>query len=210
MRNLHRICFSLSSMEGMKPPLYRWQGYLFWWVGVFHVREVDRHCHSSWHKGYLPISLSPCLALPTLTQFSEWSQSMWGSLSASVNGHWHHSLSLTYVFLPRSAATSLYWGHHPSSVDTLVDVHGRSCSFPFIHPREALLVGCWVTTLPLFSCGVKFISPPTEVVLHGVGLVHLSHAWWLPIHKGTWTSDMMRRSQFQWRTHDFPCWFITL
>ena len=27
----------------MKPPLYRWQGSLFWWVGAFHVREVDRH-----------------------------------------------------------------------------------------------------------------------------------------------------------------------
>ena len=66
-------------------------------------------------------------------------------------------------------------GLHPSSVDALVDVHGRSCNFPFFHPREALLVGNQVTTLPLSSCGVLFISLPTEVVLHGVGLVHLSH-----------------------------------
>ena len=58
----------------------------------------------------------------------------------------------------------------------LVDIHSRSHNFPFFHPREALLVGCWVTTLPLFSCGIHFFSPLTEVVLHGVGLVHLSHA----------------------------------
>ena len=68
------------------------------------------------------------------------------------------------------------YGLHPSSVDALVDIHGRSCNFPFIHPREALLVGPWATTLPLFSCGINFLSPPAEVVLCGVGLVHLSHA----------------------------------
>ena len=66
-------------------------------------------------------------------------------------------------------------GLHPTSVDTPVDVHGRSCNFPFFHPREALLVGCWVTTLPLSSCGILFLSPLTEVVLHGLRLVHMSH-----------------------------------
>ena len=101
------------------------------------------------------------------------------------------------------------WGLHPSSVDALVDVHGRSCNFPFIHPREALLLGHWVTALPSFSCGIHFISPPTEVVLHGVGLVHLFHAWQLPIHKGMPTPDTTR-SWFQWRTCDFPCWFVNL
>ena len=49
-----------------------------------------------------------CLALPTMTQFHEWSHSSWGSLSASINGHWHHSLHPTYMFLWRSAATSHY------------------------------------------------------------------------------------------------------
>ena len=66
-------------------------------------------------------------------------------------------------------------GLHPSLVDTPVDIHGISCNFPFFHPREALLVGCWVTALPLVSCGILFSSPLTEVVLCGVGLVHLSH-----------------------------------
>ena len=34
-----------------------------------------------------------------------------------------------------------------------------------MHPREVSLVGHWVTALPLFSCGVIFISPPVEVRL---------------------------------------------
>ena len=67
------------------------------------------------------------------------------------------------------------YGLHLSSVDVPVDVHSRSHKFLFFHPREALLVGCWVTPLLFSSCGVLFFSPLTEVVLHGLGLVHLSH-----------------------------------
>ena len=189
----------------MKPPLYRWQGSLFWWVGALCFREVDRCCHSSWYRGYLPISLPPvfCLALPTMTQVHDWSHSSWGSLSASINRHWHHSLCLCTCSFQSLQPHHVTWDLHPSSVDALVEIHGRSCNFPFFHPREALLVGHWVTSLSLSSCNVLFLSPLAEVVLHGVGLVHLSHVWWLPIHKGTPISDMMRRSQFWWRTHDF-------
>ena len=70
------------------------------------------------------------------------------------------------------------------------------------------MVGSWVTTLPLSSCGIFFFPPLTEVFLHGVGLVHLFCVWWLPIHKGTPISDAMR-SQFWWRNHDLLCWFVT-
>ena len=131
-------------------------------------------CPSFQHGGYLPISLPPFyLALPTMTQFCDWLHPSWGSLSASINGYRHCSLCLTYVFLPKS--TAITHGLHPSSVEALVDIHGRSCNFLFFHPREALLVGHWVTTLPLFSCGILSFPPSTEVVLHGAGLVHLSH-----------------------------------
>ena len=68
------------------------------------------------------------------------------------------------------------WSLHPSSVDALVDVHGRSCNFPLIHHWEVLLAGCWVTAQPLLSCGIILSSLPLEVGLHGVELVHLSHA----------------------------------
>ena len=41
------LIFIISNGGLMKPPLYRWQGSLFWWVGAFCIREVDRCCHSS-------------------------------------------------------------------------------------------------------------------------------------------------------------------
>ena len=67
-------------------------------------------CHSSWHRGYLPISFCPyfCLALPTMTQFCDWLHCSLGSLSTSINRHGCHSLCLMYMFLLRSAATSCY------------------------------------------------------------------------------------------------------
>ena len=54
-----------------------------------------------------------CLALHTVTQFCDWLHSSWGSLSASINGYRHCSLCLTYMFLPRSKATSCYLWSSP-------------------------------------------------------------------------------------------------
>ena len=129
-------------------------------------------------------------------------------LPASM-GYRHHPSALHTCSFQGLQPNHFTCGLHPSSVDALVDVHDPSCKFPFFHPREALLVGHQVTTLPFFSCGILTSSPPMEVVLHGMGLVYLSCVLWLPIHKGTPTSDAMRRSQFQWRTCDCPCWFVT-
>ena len=197
-------------MEGMNPPLYRWRGSLFWWVGAFCIRKVDTCCHSSWHGGTYPFDSPLCFVWPCLL----WPSSMSGFIHCGVH---YPPASMGIDITPSALCTCSFqglqphhitWGLHPSPVDAPVDVHGRSCNFPFFHPREALLVGHWVTTLPLFSCGILFLSPLTEVVLHEVGLVHLSCAWWLPIHKGTPTSDAMG-SWFWWRTHDLLCCFIT-
>ena len=62
-----------------------------------------------------------CVALPTMTQFHEWSHLSFVSLSASINGLRHHSLHLKYMFLPRSAATS----HYPWSSPILCGCSGR-------------------------------------------------------------------------------------
>ena len=53
------------------------------------------------------------LALPALTQFSEWQHSSLGSLSASINGFRHCPLCFTYMFLLRSVAKSLYLWSSP-------------------------------------------------------------------------------------------------
>ena len=152
---------------------------------------------SPWHRGYLPIS-SPHFVWPCLP----WPSSVIGCIPL-----WDHYLpaSMGRDIIPSALHTCSFQslqpdhftcGLHPSSMDAPVDIHSRSCDFPFFHPREALLVGHWVTALPLFSCGVLFSSPLTQVVLHGVGLVHLSHTWQLPIHKGMPMSDAMRKGWF--------------
>ena len=101
--------------------------------------------------------------------------SSFGSLSASINGYRRHPSALHTCSSRGLQPIRFTCGLHPSSVDAPVDVHGPSCNFPFFHPREALLVGHRVIALPFFSCGDLSSSPPKEVVLHGVGLVHLSH-----------------------------------
>ena len=104
----------VTSLEGMEPPLYRQQGSLFRWVGAFCIREVD-HIVILPDMGVTYPFHSPhfCLVLPTVTQFCDWLHCFWGSLSASINGHGHHSLCLTYVFLPKSTATSHYLWSSP-------------------------------------------------------------------------------------------------
>ena len=77
---------------------------------------------------------------------------------------------------------TLLWNLRPSSVDAPVDIHGRSHSFIFIHPREVFLAWHWVITRPLSSCGVVLLSLPSGVGLTGVRLVHLSHTWQTPMH----------------------------
>ena len=126
-------------------------------------------------RGCLPISLPPIrfLALSAMTQFSEWQHSSSGSLSASINRYRHHPSALCTCSSGVQLPNHLTCGLHPSSVDAPVDVHDPSHNFPFFHPWEALLVGRQVFALPSCSCGIIILSPPKEVVLQGVGLVHL-------------------------------------
>ena len=114
------------------------------------------------------------LALPAMTQFSEWQHSSLSSLSTSINRYRCHPSALCMSSSGGLQPNHFTCGLHPSSVDAPVDIHDPSHNFPFFHPMEALLVGHRVTTMPSFSCGVLSSSPPKEIVLHGVGLAHLS------------------------------------
>ena len=114
------------------------------------------------------------LALPAMTQFSEWQHSSFSSLSTSINGYRCHPSALHMCSSRGLQPSHFTCGLHLSSMDAPVDVHNPSCNLLFFHPRETLLVGCSVTALPNFSCGILSLSPLEEVVLHGVGLAHLS------------------------------------
>ena len=102
------------------------------------------------------------------------------------------------------------WNLHLSSVDALADIHRRSHSFPFIHPREVFLAWHWVITRPSSSCGIVLLSLPWGVDLTGVGLVYPSHTWQTPMHKGTPASDTMQRSWLWCRMYECLCWSFTL
>ena len=67
---------------------------------------------------------------------------------------------------------------------------------PIYPPQGVFLVWYQVIARPLSSCGIALLSLPPGVGLTGVGLVHPSHTWWTPTHKGTPASDAMRRSSY--------------
>ena len=165
-------------------------------------------CQRTWHRGVHTCIIPPMVLLPQLS---------------SVSSHGGHSV----CYLMASTGQDIYpsakcmlscrhpcllhvtWSLHPSSVDVLVDVHGRSHSFPLIHPREVFLAWHWMTSRPLSSHGIISLSIPLGVGLAGVGLVHLSHTWQTPIHKGIPASDMTRWSQLWCRMCDCPHWLVT-
>ena len=94
-----------------------------------------------------------CLALPTMTQFCDWLHSSWGSLSASINRHKHHSLCLTYMLLLRSAATSHYLWSSP-----ILSEHSSRCpqqklQLPIFPPQGSFIgrsLGDYLTTFLLW------------------------------------------------------------
>ena len=154
--------FWFGSLKGMMLLLYSWWVSLFGWLGAFCIRETDHFIlHSDMGATYLlhsPYFVWPCLPCPSSVSgcIPLWVHYPPASMGIDIiPSAWH---MCSFQNLQPNHFTC---GLHPSSVDDLVDVHGRSCNFPFFHPREAFLVGCWVTTLPLFSCGVPFSSPLT-------------------------------------------------
>ena len=157
----------------LEPSPYSWCRFLL--VGGSVSCQSSRpsvlHLDTGLLTHFTPPSL---LALPAMTRFSEWQLPSFGSLSTGINRYRHHPSVLCTCSSRGAPPKHLTQGLHPSSVDTPVDIHDPSCNFPYFHPWEAFLVGRQVTALPFCSCGIISASPPEEVVLQGVGLVHLS------------------------------------
>ena len=148
-------------VEGIKPPLCLWQGSLFDWVEVFHVKIDDNRSSKKWTQRGAYHFIPPMVLLP------------WLSSASSHNGHsFHYPMASTGSDVYPSAKCMqccrhplplhIIWSLHLSSVDALVDVHRRSHSFPLIHPREVFLAWCWVIIRPLSSHGIVSLSLPRE------------------------------------------------
>ena len=135
--------------EGIKPPFDWWQGSLFDWVGVLHIREGDASSSIllTWKGTYL--------SHPPFWCCEPWPSSMSSCVSHGVH---HPMASAGSDVIPLAKCMCSFqhlhplhitWSLHPSLVDASVDVHGRSHNFPLIHPREVLLARHWVTAWPL-------------------------------------------------------------
>ena len=165
-------CSAVS--EGFLPSLYSQCRFLS--VDGSALCQSDRPPVLHLDTGLLTCFTPPTLlALPAMIQSSEWQLSSFGSLSAGINGYRCHPSALHTCPSRGLQPKHFTWSLHLSLVDAPVDVHDSSHNFPYFNPWEAFLVGHWVTALPFCSCGIISASPPKEVVLQGVGLVHLSH-----------------------------------
>ena len=120
--------------------LYHWWMSLFGWVGAFHVKEADYFIlHSNMGVTYpfhSPHFVWPCLPWPSSMIVCI---PLWVHYPPASTGR-HHSLCLTYMFLPKFAAKSLYLWSSP-----VLGWHsGR-------HPKEK-------PQLPVFSPQGSFIG----------------------------------------------------
>ena len=194
--------------EGMKPPLCWWQGSLYDWVRVFCIKLDDDKHHKSWHGGVHTHFIPPMVLLPWLSSMSSHGSHPVCCLVASMSWDIYPSAKCMWS-CKDPCPLHITWSLPLSSVDAPADIHGRSHSFLLIHPREVFLAWCWVIIRPSSVHGIVSLSLSLGVGLTGVGLVHLSHTWWISMHQGMPASDAMRRSQLWCRMHDCLHWSIT-
>ena len=134
-----------------------------WWSNI---KELDMAKHT-------PVSYPRSLA--TVFQFCE--QLWWSSspLSTGIHGLTSIPPASTCVPAGHSVGEDIHTSYTLLGIfthfqwDALADIHGRSHSFPFIHPREVFLAWCWVITRPLSSSGIILLSLNSGVGLTGVG-----------------------------------------
>ena len=163
----------------------------------------------TWQGGVYTHFIPPMVLLPWLSSVSSCGSHSVCYPMASTG--WDVSPSTKHMQSCRNPLPlHVSWSLYPSSVDALVDIHGRSHSFPLIYPREFFLAWCWVIARPLSSGCVVLLSLSLGVGLTQLGLVHLPHVGQTPTHKGMPVSDVMGRSQLQCRMHDCLHWSVTL
>ena len=137
----------------------------------------------TWHRGVHTHFIPPVVLLTWLSSMSSHGTCPVSYPMASMG--WDIYPSAKFMWSCRhSHPLYITWSPHLFSVDAPVDVHGKSCSFPFIHPGEVFLTRCWAITRPSSSCGVVSLSLPLGVGLTG--------------------------SQLWCRMHDCLCWSVTL
>ena len=127
------IC-NLAASKGIVPPLHNWCRYLLVGGSILHQGGRPMALHSNmWVSCLFHSPHFIYLALPAMTQFSEWQHSSFGSPSASING-FRCCPSASHTCSFRGLQPNHFTcGLHPSSVDAPVHIHNPSHNFPFFH-----------------------------------------------------------------------------
>ena len=101
------------------------------------------NCQKTWHRGVRTHFISPMVLLLWFSSVSSHGSCPDCYPMASIG--WDIYPSAKHMWSCRHPIQlQVTWSLYPSSVDALVDVHGRSHSFPLIHYREVFLAWCWV------------------------------------------------------------------
>ena len=96
-----------------------------------------------------------------------------------------------------------HWTFNPwSSKDALGNILRNAQSFLLTHPSEVSHVWCWASGRHFALCGTFSFSLTFWVGSSRMVVVHLVHSAHTPEHKGAPITGVMRRTQFQWRTHE--------
>ena len=87
-----------------------------------------------------------------------------------------------------------------SSKEALGHVQMNAQSFLFTHPRGVSPVWCWGNNRQFAVCGTSSVSLSSGVCSSRMVVVHLAHLAHMIIQRGVPSVEVMRKSQFQWRT----------
>ena len=104
----------------------------------------------------------------------------------------------------------LHWTFHPrSSKEVLDNVLRNMQNILLTHPRGVSPVWHWAGSRLFALYGASSFLLTFWAGSSRTVAVHLVHSAHTPEHKGAPIMEVMRKSQFQWRTHEYPvCWFF--
>ena len=104
----------------------------------------------------------------------------------------------------------LHQTFHPwSSKEAVENVLKNVLSFLLTHPRGVLPVWCWASSRHFALYGAFSFSRAFQVGSSRMVVANLVCSAHTPVHEGAPITGVIRRSQFQWRTHEhLVCWLF--
>ena len=165
-------------------------------------------CQRAWHRGVHTHFIPLMVLLPWLSSMNSCGGHSVCYAMASMGWDIYPSTKCMW-YCRHPLPLHVTWSLNLSSVDALVDIHGRSHNFPLIHPMGSLpglMLGDHQTTIFLWH-SLTVTPPGSRLYWGGAGT---SVPCFMDIHTQRNTSFWCdEESQLQCRTHDCPHWSVT-